>query len=128
MPAVGNFILDKGRVAESALLKYRGVKAGTGEESVTAVTADTDLLEGVTQFAVTAAEMAKGKRASIRLEGITPWEAGAAVAKNSLVGIDALGRCIVAVATKRVHGRALEAASAAGDQITVELHRNSQIV
>jgi Uncharacterized conserved protein (DUF2190) len=127
MPAVGNFVLDKGRVPESALFKYRACKAGSGEESVTACTADTDLIEGVTQFAVSAGELAKDKRASVRLEGITPWEAGGAITKGALVGIDSVGRCIALATGKRGHGRALMAAGASGDQITVELNRNSAI-
>lgn len=125
--SVGNYVLDKGRIPESALTIYRAVKVGTAEESVTAVTADTDLLEGVAMFAVSAGELTKGKRATIRMEGIVPWEAGAAIAKGALVGVDASGRCIVAAAGKRVHGRALYVAANAGEVIGVELHRNSQL-
>lgn len=126
--SVGNYLLDKGRKPESALVQYRAVKVGTAEESVTAVTADTDLLEGIAMFAVSAGEITKGKVASIRMEGIVPWEAGAAVAKGSLVGIDSSGRCIVAASGKRVHGRALYVAGASGDVIGVELMRNAQLV
>lgn len=125
--SVGNYVLDKGRVPESALSQYRAVKAGTGEESVTAVTADTDIIEGVVQFAVSAGELTKGKRASVRLEGITPWEAGAAITKGALVGVDSSGRCITAASGKRVHGRALYAAGGSGDVIGVELMKNSQL-
>lgn len=125
--SVGNYVLDKGRVPESAIGQYRAVKVGTGEESVTIVTADTDLIEGVAQFAVSAGELTKGKRASIRMEGITVWEAGAAITKGALVGVDGSGRCITAASGKRVHGRALYDAANAGDMIGVELNRNSQL-
>lgn len=126
--SVGNYQLDKGRKPESALTIYRACKVGTAEESVTAVTADTDLVEGVAMFAVSAGELTKGKVATIRMDGIVPWEAGAAITKGALVTIDASGRCIAATTGKRVHGRALYVAGASGDVIGVELMRNSQIV
>jgi hypothetical protein len=126
--SVGNYVLDKGRKPESALTIYRACKVGSAEESVTAVTADTDLLEGVVQFGVSAGELTKGKLASVRMEGITPWEAGAAITKGALVTIDASGRCIAATTGKRVHGRALYVAANSGDVIGVELMRNAQIV
>lgn len=125
--SVGNYVLDKGRIPEAALTQYRAVKAGTAEESVTAVAADTDILEGVAMFAVSAGEITKGKRASVRMAGIAPWEAGAAITKGALVGVDASGRCIAAATGKRVHGRALFVAGGAGDVIGVQLNLNAQL-
>lgn len=128
-PAVGNFILDKGRTAETAVTKYRAVKQGAGEESVAVITADTQLVEGVAQFGVTAAEILLGKQASVRLEGITPWECSAAIAKDALVTIASDGRCVTAASGKRVHGRNVGlATTAAGQWATIELNRNGHLV
>ena len=128
MPAVGNFILDKGRVPESALTRYRAVKDGAGEESCTAITGAADLVQGVAMESVTADEITKGKHAQIRLEGIVPWECSAAITKGALVSIAADGRCKAAVATERVHGRNVgNATTAAGQLATIELDRNGQI-
>lgn len=128
MPPVGNFILDKGRVPEAAITRYRAVKEGAGEESVIPVAAIADLIMGVAMESVTADEITKGKHLQVRLEGITPWECSAAIAKGALVSIAADGRCKAAVATERVHGRNVgNATTAAGQLATIELRRNSQI-
>lgn len=127
MPAYGNYGRDKGYDAEAAITKYRAVKGGTGAEGVTPVTADTDIIYGVSQYGVTAGEILQGKGASVREEGITIWEAGAAIAKDALVGLDTSGRCITLASGKRCHGRARQACGGSGDRIAVELDRNGHI-
>lgn len=122
MPAYGNFVLDKGYDAAAALTKFRFVKQTANAEEVTPVTAATDVTHGVAQFGVTAAELLQGKGASVRLEGISEVEAGAAVAKGAEVMSDTSGRCVTAAtAGNRVVGVALQAASASGDRIAVRL-------
>src|SRR4051812_48889974 len=112
MPAFGNFELDKGYDADAVITKFRAVKLGATAESVAPVVASTDRTHGISQFGVTAAELAKGKGASVRLEGISEWEAGAAIAKGAEVMADASGRCITraAGAGNVVCGVALQAA------------------
>ena len=127
MPATGNYGRDKGYDAEAAITKYRAVKGGTGAEGVTPVTADTDLVVGVAQYGVTTGEIAQGKGASVREEGITIWEAGGVISKDALVGVDASGRCLALASGKRCHGRARQAASGSGVRISVELDRNGHI-
>lgn len=121
MPATGNFILDKGYDAEAAITKFRAVKLGTAAESVTPITAQGEDGVGVAQFGVTTAEIAKGKGASVRHQGITEWETNAAVTKGVDVTVAADGRCEPAATGDRVWGKALQAASGAGLRISVEL-------
>lgn len=121
MPAVGNFLLDKGYDAEAVMTKFRAVKAGAAAEGVTPVTVAGEDGMGVTQFGVTAAELAKGKGGSIRVHGISEWEAGGVIAREADVTVDNVGRCVVAAAGNRVWGKAKQAASGAGVRISVDI-------
>lgn len=125
MPSFGNFLLDKGYDAEAVLTKLRAVKFGTAAESVTPITVLGEGGVGITQFGVTAAELTKGKGASVRQDGITEWEVAAAnagvIAKGADVTVAADGRVQAAAATHRVWGVALQASTAAGQRIAVQL-------
>lgn len=123
MPAYGNFVRDKGYDLDAGqtLTKYRAVKEGTDPESVTPITIQGEDGLGVVQFGVTAAELLQGKGASVREEGITEWEAGAAVARSQYVTVDTAGRCIPASAGEVVWGRARQAASGSGKRIAVAI-------
>jgi hypothetical protein len=121
MPAHGNFILDKGYDAASAITKFRAVKFTANPEEVTQCTVLGENGVGVAQFGVTAAEITKGKGTSVRREGLTEWETGGVIAAGDDVTVDAQGRCVVAAATQRVWGKAEFAATGAGVRITVAL-------
>ena len=121
MPATGNFLLDKGYDADAVTTKFRAVKAGATAESVTPVTVAGEDGMGVSQFGVTAAELVKGKGCSVRVHGITEFEAGAAIAREADVTVDASGRCVTAAAGNRVWGKAKQAASGIGVRISVDL-------
>lgn len=127
MPSYGNFLLDKGYDADAAITKFRAVKAGAAAESVTAVTVAGEGGIGISQFDVTATDLTRGKGASVREQGISEWEAGAAIAREDPVTVDALGRCVTAVAPVAgtpgpvVWGKARQAASGAGVRIAVDL-------
>jgi hypothetical protein len=129
-PAFGNFELDKGYDIDAAVLIYRAVKLSANPESVTPVVATTDRTHGISQFGVTTAEIAKGKGCSVRLEGITEWEAGGVIAKGAEVMADASGRCITraAGAGNVVCGVALQAASGAGVRIPVQLYVSKPVL
>lgn len=127
MPATGNFVLDKGFDAESALTKFRAVKAGATAEGVTAITVAGEDGIGVEQFGVPTADLTRGKGASVRVEGITEWEAGAAIAREADVTVDSVGRCVTAVSTNRIWGKARQATGAAGNRISVQLAPVKQI-
>lgn len=119
--AYGNFILDKGYDAASALVKFRAVKFHANPEAVTAVTGATDAVLGVSQFDVTTAELAKNKGASVRVQGITEWEAGGAITKGAYVTVDSVGRCVAAATGNKIWGIAYQAASTSGDRVAVEI-------
>lgn len=116
----GNFIQDKGYDAAVALTKYRAVKF-SAVETVTPVTALTDLICGINQFDVTAAEIAKGKGATVRRMGASVMEASEAINPGQEVAIAADGRAKVAVATNRIIGICDEGASGAGKFCRVTL-------
>jgi Uncharacterized conserved protein (DUF2190) len=117
--ATGNFVLDKGYRAAAALTKFRAVKFSAAE-TVTPVTAITDQIAGIVQFGVTAAELAKGKGATVRTMGISEAEASGAIAVGAAVTIAADGRVKTAAIGERVVGRCVgHAATAAGDRISL---------
>lgn len=122
MPPFGQAGLEKGYDAETAITICRAVKKGATAEGVAAIAAATDRAAGVSLFGVTAAEVLRGKGASVRRTGIAEWEAGAAIAKDASVTIDAAGRCVTAVSTNRVYGVAEQAAAASGDRIAVAVN------
>jgi hypothetical protein len=125
--AVGNYIQDKGYNAAVALTKFRAVKFSAAE-TVTPVTAATDVVAGIVQHDVTAAEILKGKGASIRVEGDSVMEASAAIAVGQLVSCTATGTAKVAAATERIIGVCRHASGAAGDYITVKLNLPGSIL
>jgi hypothetical protein len=104
----GNYIQDKGYDAAAALTAFRAVKFSAAE-TVTPVTAVTDAIAGVVQFGVTAAEILKGKGASIRVEGDSIMECGGNIAIGALVCINASGQAITATTGDRVIGTCVEA-------------------
>lgn len=121
MPAYGNFMLDKGYDAEAALTKYRAVKVGSGVEGVTPITVAGETGVGVSQFDVTTGEIARGKGASVREQGITEWEAGGAIGKGVPVTVDSVGRCVTAVDGNYIWGESRQSASGSGKRIAVTL-------
>jgi len=121
LPATGNFILDKGYDASAAITKFRAVKF-TAEETVAPVTAIGDMVIGIEQFGVTAAEIAKGKGASVRTQGISEMEASAAIAVGAEVGITADGRAAAMGAGVRSIGVCTKGCANAGERISVMLN------
>lgn len=117
--ATGNFVLDKGYDAAAALTKFRAVKF-SAEETVTPVTAKTDVVAGISQFGVTLAEIDKGKGASIRVMGATEMEVSGTATVGSLAGLNADGTCHNAAAGDRVIGEFRQGA-ATGGRASVQL-------
>lgn len=128
--ATGNFILDKGYNAAAAITKFRAVKFSAAE-TVTPITAITDLIAGFAQFSVSAAEILRGKGASVRVEGITEAEASGAVAVGAWVELVNDGRVKAAVAASgaRIVGRCVgHPATNAGDRISLKVTTNGTLV
>lgn len=124
MPATRNYILDKGFDAAAALTKFRACKFTANPEEVTPITTLGEDGAGVVQYDVTAGDLTRGKGASVALEGITEWEASAAIARGAEVTVAADGRCVTVAGggTQRVWGKAMQAASGAGVRISVLLN------
>lgn len=120
MPAYGNFGLDKGFDADSAIVKFRGVKFGTTDEGVTAITAAGEAGVGVAQFGVTLDEIDQGKGASVRESGITEWECGGNIDRGAQVTVDNVGRCVEAGGADFIWGVARQS-GASGERIAVTL-------
>ncbi len=121
MAAGGNFVLDKGYDAAAAITKFRFVKF-SANQTVTPVTAISDVPAGVAQFGVTSAEIIQGKGASVRLIGISEVEASAAIAVGQRVEMLADGRVrpVTGASGARECGLCVGApATNAGDRVSV---------
>ena len=125
--ATRNYIQDKGYTAAAALTKFRAVKFSAAE-TVTPVTAKTDVIAGVVQHDVTAGEILKGKGASIAVEGDTLMECDAACTIGVMAGLNANGTVHNAVAADRVIGHYVEGTGAAGEYARVHLIPNGAIL
>jgi hypothetical protein len=128
MPAsrTRNYLQDKGYTAAAALTKFRAVKFST-DETVTPVTAITDMVAGVVQHDVSAGEITRGKGASIAVEGDSMWEASAAITIGQRVSIAADGRVKAVGAGERIMGHCVEAASGAGKYARIHLALNGDV-
>ena len=116
-----NYIQDKGYNAAAALTKFRAVKFSAAE-TVTPVTAATDVIAGVVQHDVTAEEILQGKGASIAVEGDTLMECAGNIAIGALVTVSATGLAVSATTGDRVIGHCVEAnADGAGGYARVHL-------
>lgn len=120
--ADSNFVLSRGYDAAAAITKHRAVKFTTAESTVTPVTARTDVVAGVSEFDVTAADILKGKGASVAHMGIVTMEAAAAITVGQLIAPTVNGRADVAASTDRVIGVCVGyPAAGAGERISVLL-------
>lgn len=120
--AWGNFVLDKGYLATGAITKFRCVKAAATTEQVSPIAANTDNIFGVAQFGITAAELADGKDASIRLLGVSEVEASGAIGYGVYCTLEADGRvsALVGASGKTVVGKCVgNPAVNAGDRIAM---------
>jgi hypothetical protein len=118
--ADANFVLARGFDCAAAVTKRRFVKVSAADV-VTPVTAASDVVVGVSRYDCTAADILRGKGATVDMMGIAEVEASAAITINTLVGISANGRLAASGAGVRTVGVALTAASTAGDTVTVLL-------
>src|SRR5574342_81830 len=118
--ADSNFVLSRGFDAAAAVTKRRFVKV-SAVDTVTPVTAASDVVCGVARYDVTAADILRGKGVSVDMMGIAEVEASAAITINTLVGISANGRLAASGAGVRTVGLALTSAANAGDTVTVLL-------
>lgn len=121
----GHYVLNKGFGVEAAgVTQFRFVKGVAGQSDprqVEECDAAGELVLGVCQEEISAADAASGRIANITLLGVSLVEAGAAVTQYAKVQTDASGRAIAATTGDHVAGVALDAASGAGEWIAVAL-------
>lgn len=122
---MANYVLDKGYIVEgsAAAVAYRFVGFGTTETTCDLTpTANTAIVLGVIMENIDVAKVLTGKAtADVRILGIAPVTASAAITVGAPVRADADGRASAAVSTNQIVGLALQAAGAAGDIINVLL-------
>jgi hypothetical protein len=122
MPATSNYLLNKGRRANAALTKKRFVKLTVGSDAVDPCNTAGELAYGVAVFSVSAAEIAKGKLASVQTEGRAVVEASAAINRGQMVTTDNQGRAAVAATGNFILGVCDEPATGAGTECSVLLN------
>ena len=121
----GNFVLDKGfrLQAGTTLTKFRAVKL-VSAGVVAPVAAVGDPIIGIAQFSVAAAELLRGKGASVRVDGISELEVAGPVAVGDEVAMaaDGRGKGAAPAAGDRIIGEAMTAAAGnPGDRVSVLL-------
>lgn len=122
MPATQNWILSKGYDVAAAITAKRAVKF-SAEETVTPVTAISDVPAGIAMFGVTTAEIALGKGASLMTDGIAIMEATAAITVGALVQMSANGRAApyAGASGARILGRCTKGCANAAEEVSVAL-------
>jgi len=117
-----NPLLTKSFVAEGALTKRRLVKLGSSNAQVKPAVDGAAFILGVID---PAADVADKGQVDIITAGMSDIEAGAAVALGDAISADASGRAVKSTPAAGVNaniiGFALEAATAAGDIISIQI-------
>lgn len=119
--AWSNFILGKGYNCAAAVSKFRCVK-WSAAETVTPITGITDVIAGVSQFAVTAGDITRGKGTNVMMEGVSEVEAAGAIAVGVVCQMESDGRVSAKVGAsgKRIVGKCVGSpATNAGDRISM---------
>jgi hypothetical protein len=124
MPATSNFQMAKGRNAAVALTKKRFVKmVADTTDSVTPCDTDGEDAYGVVLYSVSAAEILKGKLASVQTDGRAILEASEAIAAGQHVKTTNDGRAGVATTGDVVLGMCDEPATGVGNECSVDLSK-----
>ena len=115
-----NMVLAVGYDASAALTKYAAVKL-TADQTVGPVTAEGDVIIGVSQYGVTSAEILQGKGASVMLMGVSMMKVGAGGVTLGTIGVsDAAGLVVASNTGARPLGLVL-ATGVANDYVPVLL-------
>ena len=121
---MSNPLMYKAFTAGAAIAAFRIVRFSAAETVVQAAAATESMFGVNSDLAV-----ANGERCEVMTDGIAWIEAGAAVTIGALITADSVGRAVAgapaAGVNNRVIGVALDAATAAGDQIRVLLSPGS---
>jgi hypothetical protein len=115
--------------ANEAITRFRFVKRGTGSQNVDMCDTLGEVVWGVAEFDVSAADATAGAIVSAITEGIVVVEAGAALAVGVPVRTSATGKAVAlaaATANQNVAGIVETPSGADGDWINVRLTPGSQ--
>ena len=110
--------LVKSFYVEGSIKRFRFVKLGTDANSVKAVAAVTDKVIGVADLAIVT-QTGKTQTVPVIINGTAICRAGGAIVKGATVEITADGSVDDTSGTGQKVGKALDAASAAGDLVQV---------
>lgn len=124
MPATSNYVVNKGKNASGAITKKRFVKLDTAAadgETVKMCDAQGEDAFGVAVFSVSTLEIAKGKGATVSIEGIAIVEASAALAVGTAVTTGATGKAEAALSGDYVIGTIVEPSTADTYECAVQL-------
>lgn len=106
-------------VAATAIPRYTIVALNAADDSVELANSVSDPLLGVS---AEPADIAKGERIDVIVNGITEVRAGGSITKGAWLTVDSSGRAVTAsAATNERIGRALTAANKANDIISIEI-------
>jgi len=119
---MNNPSLIKTFVAATAVESRRIVALDAADNSVKQASANSDPIIGVS---AEPKAVASGARIDVAHTGIVEVTAGASVTKGAWLTSDANGKAVTAGADEERIGRALTAANADGDIISVEIAKNS---
>lgn len=106
-------------LAASALSEVNGKAVVLGANGVALPAAGDDILGIV--LLTEDENIAAGGRVNVQIKDIGPWKAAAAFDQGALLATDATGCCKAATSGQHIVARALEAATAAGDLVKVQL-------
>ncbi|MRJ40820.1 MULTISPECIES: capsid cement protein [Idiomarina] len=113
--------LIKTFIAATVIPPHRVVALAAGDNEVALAT---DVAGPLLGTSAEPREVAAGGRIDVTFNGIEEVEAGAAIAKGAKLTVDTQGRVVTsAVGTDNIIGRALTAANAAGDIISIEIDK-----
>lgn len=113
--------------ANEALTKFRFVKV-SGDQLVDMADTAGELVLGVIETSVSAAEALEGKAVGVQVDGVAWVEAGAANTRFGPCSTDASGRAINAATTQRQVGTILKAATGAGQLCLVLLTHAGRVM
>ncbi len=115
----------EGFIANAVIEPGRVVKFDTAAQNVIRSALAADLHIGV-YLGVLNSKV--GDTIPVAVDGVVIAEAGAAITQGAQLSTDTVGRVVTAATTNRLVGKALQAATAAGDRIKIKLTDNTLVV
>ncbi|MEQ1675074.1 MAG: capsid cement protein [Chitinophagaceae bacterium] len=115
------YIFNRPFTPGGAITQFRLVKF-SATDTVVQCTAAADNPIGIAQETISAQDVTDGRQVSVALFGAARAIAGAAITAGAVLMNDTSGRVITATSTNFAVGRAIQAASNAGDHLDIILN------